>query len=324
MNSLSCIREKYRQKGTSPQITEVIMQSWKSGTGNKYSTYQKQWIQFSSERNQDPLHPQSNNILNFLHSYQIRNVGYGVLNTIHSMLSFFVEIDDIEVGKHPVICRYVKGAYNMNPSLPKHNFTWDVGTVGKYLRNASSEKLYDLSKKLATLTVILSGQRPKEILGVIDIRNLSFEENFLVIRVGDIMKTSNKKYHIGEIKSPRYRENDKICVFACMKEYLQLTANLRGNITHLYHNIITTAKPYKSASQDTLARCIKTTLQSAGIDMSTFAPHSTRSASTSRVVTRIPIDTVLKTWWWRSMRTFAKHYNKDIIFEENFANSILN
>ena len=29
--------------------------------------------------------------------------------------------------------------------------------------------------------------------------------------------------------------------------------------------------------------------------MSTFTPHSTRSASTSRAATRIPIDTVLKT-----------------------------
>ena len=57
--------------------------------------------------------------------------------------------------------------------------------------------------------------------------------------------------------------------------------------------------------------------------MSIFTPHSTRSASTSRAATRIPIDTVLKTGDWRSMRTFAKHYNKDIIFEENFVNSIL-
>ena len=40
--------KKYRQKGISPEMTEVIMQSWKSGTGNKYNTYQKQWIQFSS------------------------------------------------------------------------------------------------------------------------------------------------------------------------------------------------------------------------------------------------------------------------------------
>ena len=144
------------------------MRSWKSGTGNKYSTYRKQQIQFSSERNQDLLHPHLNYILNFLHSCQTGNVGYSVLNTIRNMLSSFVEIDGIEVGKHPIICRYMKGTYNMNPSLPKHNFTWDVGAVVKYLTNASSEKLYDSSKKLATLTAILCGQKPKEILGLIE------------------------------------------------------------------------------------------------------------------------------------------------------------
>ena len=205
-------------------------------------------------------------------------MGYSVLNTIRSMLSSFIEIDGMEVGKHPVICRYMKGACNMNSSLPKHNFTWDVGAVVKYLTNASSEKLYDLSKKLATLTAILYGQRPKEILGLNDIRNLSFEENFLVIRIVDIMKTSNKKFHIGEIKFPRYQENDKICVLTRIKEYLKLTGNLRGNITRLF---ITLTKPFKIASQDTLARWIKTTLQSAGIDMSIFTSHSTRSATTS-------------------------------------------
>ena len=150
---------------------------------------------------------------------------------------------------------------------------------------------------------------------------MSFEEDFLVIRIGDIMKTSNKKFRIGEIKFPRYQENDKICVFTCIKEYLKLTGNLRGNITHLF---ITTTKHYKIASQDTLARWIKATLQSAGIDMSIFTPHSTRSASRSLAATRIPTDIVLKIGGWRSMRTFTKHYNKDIIFEENFANSILN
>ena len=143
-----------------PRITEVIIQSWKSATRNKHSAYQKQWIHFSSERNQDPLHPLLNHVLNILHSYQIRNLGYSVLNTIRSMLSSFVEIDVIEVGKYPIICRYMKGAYNMNPSLPKHNFTWNVRAVAKYLINASSEKLYDLSKKLATLTAIPCGQRP--------------------------------------------------------------------------------------------------------------------------------------------------------------------
>ena len=61
----------------------------------------------------------------------------------------------------------MKGAYNTNSSFPKHNFTWDVRAVVKYLINVPSEKFYDLSKKLATLTAIIFGQRPKEILGLI-------------------------------------------------------------------------------------------------------------------------------------------------------------
>ena len=58
--------------------------------------------------------------------------------------------------------------------------------------------------------------------------------------------------------------------------------------------------------------------------MSIFMPHSTKSTSISWAATRTPIDTVLKTGGWRSMRAFANHYNKDIIFEENFTNSISN
>ena len=139
----------------------------------------------------------------------------------------------------------MNGAYNMNQSLPKPNFMWDVGAMVKYLTNTPSEKLYDLSKKLATLAAILCRQRPKEKLGLINIRNLSFEENFPVIRIGDIMKTSNKKFHIGEIRFPRYRENDQICVITCMKKYLKLTANLRGNVTRLFN---TTTKAHKTPS----------------------------------------------------------------------------
>ena len=83
-----------------------------------------------------------------LHSYQIRNVGYNVLNTIHSVLSSFVKIDGIEVGKHPVIRRNMKCTYSMNPSLPKYNFTWNVGTVVTYLTNASSENYMTYQRNL--------------------------------------------------------------------------------------------------------------------------------------------------------------------------------
>ena len=45
---IACVKENYKQKGNSPGFKKVIMLSWKPGTGNKYNTYQKHWIQFSS------------------------------------------------------------------------------------------------------------------------------------------------------------------------------------------------------------------------------------------------------------------------------------
>ena len=79
-----------------------------------------------------------------------------------------------------------EGCLQYESIFARTQFYMGCGAVVKYLTNAPSEKLYDLSKKFTTLTSMLCVQRPKEILGFIDIRNLSFEDNFLVIRIGDI------------------------------------------------------------------------------------------------------------------------------------------
>ena len=66
-DSVSCIREKYKQKVISPEIA---------------TTTNKGRIQLYSEWNKDPLHHYLNNVLQFIHSYQTRNVVYSVLNAI--------------------------------------------------------------------------------------------------------------------------------------------------------------------------------------------------------------------------------------------------
>ena len=55
--------------------------------------------------------------------------------------------------------------------------------------------------------------------------------------------------------------------------------------------------------------------------MTIFTPHSTRSASTCKAATKAPIETVLRTEGWRSIRTFANYYNKQIDDSEMFATS---
>ena len=64
-------------------------------------------------------------------------------------------------------------------------------------------------------------------------------------------------------------------------------------------------------------------LHDAGIDRTVFKPYSTRSSSTSKAATKVPIKTVLKTGGWRSSRTFRNYYNKQIDDSEVFATSIV-
>ena len=73
--------------------------------------------------------------------------------------------------------------------------------------------------------------------------------------------------------------------------YLKKTEQLRSR-SDLF---IITQKPYSAATKATIAAWIKLGLKLAGIDLSLFTPHSTRSASTSAEVSKMPIDTIIKT-----------------------------
>ena len=129
------------------------------------------------------------------------------------------------------------------------------------------------------------------ILSVMNIRKTTIEENFLVIQIGAKLKTTSIKFHVGKIKSPVY-ENANVCPVKLFKQYIDVAKSLRGSITCLF---IKSSKPYRPAFKDALARWIKSVLYDAGIDMTIFTLHSTRSASTSKEATKVPIETVLKT-----------------------------
>ena len=98
----------------------------------------------------------SSNCSSFLHVLQKRNLGYSVLNIARGMLSSFATIEGYDAGKHPFVCRYMKGVYNSNRSLTKRPFTWDAGAVVK-LSSISPKSLLDISRKLASLLAILCG-----------------------------------------------------------------------------------------------------------------------------------------------------------------------
>ena len=64
-------------------------------------------------------------------------------------------------------------------------------------------------------------------------------------------------------------------------------------------------------------------LKTAGIDMSRFTAHSTRSASSSKAIQKLPLATILKAVGWRSQSTFATLYKKPICEGNAFQNAVL-
>ena len=203
-------------------------------------------------------------------------------------------IEGYEAGKHPLVCKYVKGVFNINSSLPKNTFTWDVEKVINYLGNRWIYKLKNLSERTITLLSILCGQRSREVITAMDTGNITFEENHFIIRIGNLLKTFNKKHHTGEVKFSLFPSNKNITVYYLTK-YLDATKPRRDNITSLF---ITKLKliSYKSTSKDHVAPWIKATLAAAaGIDVKLFTPHSTHFASNGKTKLHVPIETILKT-----------------------------
>ena len=148
----------------------------------------------------------------------------------------------------------------------------------------NNENVQHLSQKLATLLAILCGQHAREILSLMNIRNITMEETCLIIRIGNLLKTSNRKFQNGELKFPKYRENTNICPVTTLKQYLHMASKNRGEIKSLFINHI---RPFKPVSKDTIARWIRETLSKAGTDTVYFrrtTPRELQAVQLKRVV----------------------------------------
>ena len=65
-------------------------------------------------------------------------------------------------GEHPLVARFLKGVFELKPSLPRYAFVWDVGTVLRYMQSMTpmtDMTLAMLTKKLTTLLALVTALR---------------------------------------------------------------------------------------------------------------------------------------------------------------------
>lgn len=320
--NLPLIRKKLNNKKLSSTAEEIILASWRSGTGKQYHSYLGRWEKFCAQNAIVEEEASVENGIEFLASLYKDGLGYSAINTARSALSSVLTIPgNITFGNHPLVARFLKGVFELRPSLPRYNRIWDVSVVLEHLKTL--EPVCDLELKVLTLKLtmllcLLTGQRCQT-LSKLDITLMQKLPGKYVFTIGEKLKTTKPGKHLAPIELTAFDPDISLCVVTHLDQYLAKTEKLRGATSQL---LISYVKPHKAVSNTTISKWCKTVLKDAGINVTEFTSHSGRSASTSYVTqTSLTLKEILKAGGWSNAQTFAKHYHKPIV--RNFGSSLL-
>lgn len=250
-------------------------------------------------------------------------MGYSALNSARSAISAIANIQgNTSIQTSSLVTRFMKGVFNVRPSLPRYDKTWDVKTVLEYLKslgNPADRDLKLLTLSTATLLGLLTGQRVQT-LHLLHVNNIIFTDNYVKIHIEELLKQTRPGVHLPELVLEQFSKDKSLCIVTYLSAYLEKTKTIRQNEEKLF---ISFTKPFKRVTKDTLSRWIKSVLLSAGIDTNFFKAHSIRSASASSAAKSVPIATIMKTAGWSSECVFRKFYQKSITCDSTYSNAIL-
>lgn len=313
-DSMSSVRKGFRQQGISRRTVNIIMQSWKPGTKNQYQTYIQKWFQYCRKKQISYFPNTVNPVLDFLTElFDDQGLGYSSLNTARAALSSLgIKVDNIEIGRHALVIRFMKGVFNLRPSRPKYQKIWDVKKVLNYLCKLSPIKflsLQNLTLKLVMLIALTNAARCQSI-HLMDVHSVNKLKGEFVFVINDLIKQSRPGYEEPTVNIKAYPPDRRLCVYSVYKEYMLRTKHLRENHSKL---LVSYIKPHQPVTKDTVSRWIKTVLARAKIDINTYTAHSVRAASVSKARQNfLPISKILDKAGWSNVNTFARFYNKKV------------
>ena len=223
-----------------------------------------------------------------------------------------------------VLNKLLKTIHDDTPSMPRYTAIWDVNKVLTFISAMRTDNIMLLSQKLATLLMLLSGNRVNMLTHMhITEGNMILTDEECSFRFTKALKHTRPGIKNDIMTFRSFKENISLCPVHTIMKYLQLRSVLCGD-SNLF---IRTRPPYAAAHHDTIARWIKTTLKDAGIDTDIYKAHSCRHASTSAAsIGGVSLKTIMGSASWSNDNTFYKHYKKEIDsddMKDNFGSIIL-
>lgn len=283
------------------------MASLSDNSIKQYDVGLKKWWRYCKQNDTSVYEASIPTIIYFLTQRFKSGAQYGTLNSLRSALSLII---GPTLSKDDRLIRFFKGVFRLRPPLPKYNVTWDTNIVLSYLRTKYPNEelsLDQLSKKCITLLALTTAHRVQTFSKIV-VNNIEILSTKVIIKIPDIIKTTRLGAKQPILFLPFFTENLQICPATTLLCYVNRTRSLRGS-NYLF---VTSKRPHKAVTTQTLSRWIKCTLGESGVDISMFSAHSTRHATTSQArALGVNIDQIRNTAGWSgNSETFARFYNR--------------
>ena len=130
-NRVACIRERLHTGGLSRAATDILLSSWSEATQKRYAGPWRTWTSWCTARSLCPLTAPVNAVLSFLAELvQQQKLAYRTIGVYKSAISQTHDpIGETSLGELPIVSRFMKGVFRLNPPKPKLCSTWQVKVV---------------------------------------------------------------------------------------------------------------------------------------------------------------------------------------------------
>ena len=100
--------------------------------------------------------PGIENAIEFLVSLYNSRLGYSAISTARSALPTVLILQNgRKFGEHPLVCRYMRGIFQLRPALPKYSEIWDVNVVLTHLKTFAEAALLPIKDLTIKLNILL-------------------------------------------------------------------------------------------------------------------------------------------------------------------------
>ena len=312
-------------------MKRLVASSWAASTQSSYNSELKKWWGYCEEKGLSPHEPTFERALDFLvWLHDTQGANYSTIHNARSAMSALTPAQqEVSFGKDPLTSKVVKGMFRETPRIPRKVVVYDTNKVIRYFSQMPYDHellLEGLTKKLTTLLCILSGQRSQSISKLYP-AHMHQDDTVFTFFIPKMLKTTTPTFHQEPLEFHLFPQDEKTCIYRCLVEYLRRTNLIRENLPtereEKHALILSYHPPHRPVKSATLARYVKETLGEAGIDITVFTTHSTRSASTSKANNMgLSLKDISKAAGWRGDSTFQKHYKFRVT--KNFGTVLLN